>query len=535
MNFSLTFLLSGICFLGLMGYSGPVNTPAPLPTPTPAIQPKALAETGLAVSTVASGLDVPWEIAWGPDNWIWFTEQGGTVSRVNPLTGEKKLLLKILPEVHRNRTLGLLCMALHPDMKNSPYVFLNYTILKGPAIVSRWVRYTYTGTRLTDPVTLLEVPGSSGHNGARIAFAPDGKLMLATGDADPKNDAANSGNAQNKNSLSGKILRLNTDGTVPRDNPIPGSPVWALGFRVPQGLVYGPHGNLYSAEHGNVNDDEVNLVRRGGNYGYPQVLGHCDQPRERDFCAAHQVTEPLIAWTPTIAPAGIDYYSGTAIPEWQNALLLVTLKNQSLRVLKLNPAGTAVVEEKAYFEKSFGRLRDLCVSPAGDVYISTSNRDWNPAEGFPGADDDRIIRIAKIKKGDPQAGRAPAGRKAIPATPAPKTGPVKPVAAGALTYANYCASCHKTDGNGVAGTFPPLKGAAQVRGDKEALIRILLQGLSGPIQVKGAQYDQDMPSFPFLSDQEIAGVLTYVRTQFGPQAGPVTSAEVNKVRLSLKK
>src|SRR5687768_4826926 len=135
MNFPLTFLLSGICFLGLMGYSGPLSPPAPLPGPV-SIQPMALAETGLAVSTVASGLDVPWEIVWGPDNWIWFTEQGGTVSKVNPVTGEKKLLLKILPEVHRNRTLGLLCMALHPDMKNAPYVFLNYTILKGTAIVS---------------------------------------------------------------------------------------------------------------------------------------------------------------------------------------------------------------------------------------------------------------------------------------------------------------------------------------------------------------------------------------------------------------
>jgi glucose/arabinose dehydrogenase len=533
MKFSLTFLLPGICFLGLMG--DPKHESAPTVVRViPVKKQMALAETELTVSTVASGLDVPWEIIWGPDNWIWFTEQGGTVSKINPVTGEKKLLLKILPEVYRNRTLGLLCMALHPDMKKSPYVFLNYAYLKGADIVSKWVRYTYTGTRLNNPVTLLEVPGSSGHNGSRIAFAPDGKLMLATGDADPKNDAANSGNAQNKNALGGKILRLNIDGSVPADNPIPGSPVWALGFRVPQGLVYGANGNLYTAEHGNVNDDEVNLVRRGGNYGYPQVLGKCDQPQERDFCAAHNVTEPLIAWTPTIAPAGIDYYPGAAIPEWENAILMVTLKTQSLRVLKLNPAGTAVVDEKVYFEKAFGRLRDICVSPAGDVYISTSNRDWNPAEGFPKENDDRIIRIAKIKKSDKLA-KVPATPKAIAAKPAPKAGPVKPLAAGALTYTNYCASCHKTDGAGVAGTFPPLKGAGQVKGDKEALIRIVLQGLSGPIQVNGAHYDQDMPAFSFLSDQEIAGVLTYVRTQFGQQAGPITSAEVNKVRLSLKK
>jgi mono/diheme cytochrome c family protein len=395
------------------------------------------------------------------------------------------------------------------------------------------VRYTYTGTSLTKPLTLLEVPAETGHNGSRIVFAPDGKLMLGTGDADPKNDAANSGNAQDPQSLSGKILRLNIDGSVPDDNPVPGSPVWAMGFRVPQGLVYGPHGNLYSAEHGNVNDDELNLVRRGGNYGYPRVLGQCDQPGEKDFCATHTVTEPLKAWTPTIAPAGIDYYQGAAIPEWQNAILMVTLKTQSLRVLKLNPAGTAVVDEQVYFEQAYGRLRDICISPAGDVYLSTSNRDWNPAEGFPKESDDRIIKISKRKPGQQPAKAAAA--KPLPARPAPKAAPAKPKPAGAVLYTNYCASCHKADGNGVAGTFPPLKGAEQVRGDKQALIRIVLQGLSGPIQVKGATYDQEMPAFAFLSDQQIADVLTYVRSTFGNQSGSITSGEVQQARAALAK
>ena len=484
-----------------------------------------LDSTFLSVSTIAAHLDVPWEITWGPDNWIWFTEQSGTVSRVNPETGEQKLLLRIIPDVYRNRTLGLLCMALHPDMKNFPYVFLNYTYLKGRDLRSKWVRYSYDGASLKDPLTLLEVAADIGHNGSRITFAPDGKIMLATGDADHKNDAANSGNAQKLETPSGKILRLNIDGTIPDDNPFPGSAVWALGFRVPQGLVYASNGNLYSAEHGNVIDDEVNLIRRGGNYGYPNVSGICDQPHEMDYCIEHRIEEPLMAWTPTIAPAGLDYYNNPAIAEWQNSLLLVTLKAQSLRVLKLNERGDAVVKETVYFEKQFGRLRDVCVSPQGDIYLSTSNRDWNPAPGFPVENDDRIIRISKNKIA-----------KAVLKSPAAETRVVKSLAKpiapqkGSVVYNNYCASCHKADGTGVVGTFPPLIGSSRASGDKKELIRTVLHGLSGPITVNGVKYDMEMPAFNFLSDEDVADVVEYVQMSFGKKQAKVSAAEVNVMR-----
>lgn len=495
----------------------------------PATAKHALDSSGLTITTIASHLDVPWEIVWGPDNWIWFTEQSGTVSKVNPVTGEQKLLLRIIPDVYRNRTLGLLCMALHPDMKNHPYVFLNYTYAKGKQMElrSRWVRYTYNGTTLVDPLTLLEVPADIGHNGSRIVFSPDGKLILATGDADHRNDAANGGNAQDLKSLSGKILRLNIDGTIPDDNPFPGSAVWALGFRVPQGLVYASNGKLYSAEHGNVINDEVNLVRKGANYGYPNVSGACDQPQEIGYCNAHNIHPPLIAWTPTVAPAGLDYYDHASIPQWRNSLLLVTLKTQSLRVLKLNDAGDSVVREEIYFEKQFGRLRDICVSPDGDIYLATSNRDWNPAAGFPGYSDDRIIRISKSNVAGARVSKnkAPAVRKAA----APKAKP-KTVNAGEIVYNNYCASCHKPDGSGVTGTFPPLDKSPRVRGDRKELIRVVVHGLSGPTTVAGVKYDMEMPGFNFLTDQEIADVVKYVRSSFGGKSDVVPLAEVEKIR-----
>lgn len=486
----------------------------------------------LSASVVAAHLDVPWDISWGPDGWIWFTEQSGTVSRVNPETGEQKLLLRIIPDVYRHRTLGLLCMALHPDMKNFPFVFLNYIYMKGSELRSRWVRYTYEDNKLTAPLILFEIPADIGHNGSRIDFAPDGKLIIATGDADHKNDAANSGNAQHLDTPSGKILRLNIDGTIPDDNPFPGSPVWALGFRVPQGVVCASNGKIYSAEHGNAADDEINLIEKGANYGYPYVLGACDQPAEKEFCEVHHVKEPLIAWTPTIAPAGLDYYDNAAIPQWRNSLLLVTLKGQSLRVLKLNEQGTAVTEEKVYFEKAFGRLRDVCVSPDGDVYLATSNRDWNPAKGFPTENDDRIIRISPEPRKSRSSGTTRTLSQPKQTMRAPQT--TASVHPGQSIYESYCASCHKEDGTGVTGTFPPLVGSARVSAERSALIRIVLEGLSGPVTVNGVKYDMDMPALNFLSDQQVADVVEYVRKTFGKRSEEISATEVGKLRSSLK-
>lgn len=467
----------------------------------------------LGTKTVISNLNVAWEIAWGPDNWIWFTEQGGSLSKVNPETGERKVLLRI-PEVYRYRSLGLLGMAVHPDPKK-PYVFLDYTYKNGTSILSKLVRYTYTADTLINPVILLnDIPGATGHNGSRVTIAPDGKLMMSTG------DAVKGANAQNSGSINGKILRINIDGTIPADNPFPGSPVWSLGHRNAQGLTFGKKGILFSSEHGDAVEDELNLIRKGANYGWPFVEGFCDTEKEQTFCKTTEVTVPVKSWTPVIAPAGIAYYNSSTIPGWRNSLLLVTLKTQSLRVLKLNDAGNEVLSEKIYLDHEFGRLRGVCVSPAGDVYVSTSNRDWNPGEGYPKKEDDRIIKIFQAKTGS-----AIVTQK--------KT--IKPVLSpGAVIYNNYCTSCHKSDGKGIAGIFPPLKGTSQVLGDKNALIHIMLKGLSGPITVKGQKYNQEMPAFNFLSNKEISLVTSYIRTQFGNKASTVSEAEVSKVRAAKK-
>lgn len=526
LNSFLFSLAAGLLLAGCTQHqagSGAANTRAPALL-TPIEGQMMLDSTRIGVSTVARNLNVAWEIAWGPDNWIWFTEQSGTVSRLNPANGEKKTLLTI-KEVWRQRSTGLLGMALHPNMKKFPFVYVDYTTRHNGKVSTKLVRYTYAGDSLSKPLTLLEIPGSTGHNGSRLSISPDGKLFWATGDViDLKN-------AQNPHSLNGKVLRLNLDGSVPKDNPSPGSLVWTLGYRNMQGMAFGARGQLYTSEHGDANDDEVNLTLPGSNYGYPEVTGFCDTPKEKAYCTAHKVVEPLKAWTPVIAPAGIDYYASTAIPEWHNALLLGTLKEADLRVLKLNASGDAIVSEQIFFDKVFGRIRDICISPAGDIYVSTSNRDWNPGPGFPKPDDDRIIRIFPIKPGD-QNLLADASRR-IRLQPAPETDSPAQAAlpAGAQLYTQYCGACHKADGSGVAGTFPPLSGAEQVLGQKEDLIRIALKGLTGPIQVKGQTYDQQMPAFAFLSDQDLSQVLSYIRSEFGNRASAVTSQEVARVRL----
>lgn len=495
-----------------------------------------LDSTIIQTETVASGLNVPWEICWGADNWIWFTEQSGTISKVDPKTGQKKLLLRI-PDVYRKRSLGLLGMAIHPD-KNLPYVFVDYTYEQGSALLSKLVRYNYTSDTLLNPVVILnDIPGSTGHNGSRVAVSPDGKVMMTTG------YGAKTIDAQMINSLNGKVLRLNIDGSIPEDNPIPGSPVYSYGHRNAQGMVFNPNnGLLYSSEHGDAIEDEINIIKKGGNYGWPKVEGYNDRPEERLFFNTHAIVEPLKSWTPVIAPAGIDFYNSPTIGEWKNSVLLATLKTQTLRVLKLNEEGDRILSEKIYFDHAFGRLRDICVSPEGDVYVSTSNRDWNPGEGYPKEDDDKIIRIFKVKTVKKSAVAAPrtnsgtgnarvvkpvSAKKPVVALSASSVVDLK---AGAILYSDYCASCHKKDGTGITGTFPPLKGSPRVVGNKNEFIEILLNGLSGPIKVHGVPYNMDMPSFRFLSDKNISEISSYVRNSFGNKASLVSIFDVSKIR-----
>ncbi len=320
---------------------------------------------GITTRIITENLSHPWEIVWGPDNMIWMTERGGKISKVDPLTGKIQLLLKV-PEVEARGEGGLLGMALHPQFSSQPFVFVAYNYQNGGEYNERIVKYRYEGEKLVNPVILLDNIRASGiHNGCRLLITPDLKLFISTG------DASNQSLPQNKSSLNGKILRLNLDGSIPSDNPVPNNPFWSFGHRNAQGLVLA-NGILYSSEHGPSSDDEINIIEKARNYGWPQVEGLCNQSSEKSFCDANNIRPPIYTWTPTEAVCGLDYYNGN-IAQWKNSLLLCTLKGSKLIQLKLSSDKKSIVSGAEFFHDDFGRLRDLCISPEGKVYICTSN------------------------------------------------------------------------------------------------------------------------------------------------------------------
>jgi PQQ-dependent dehydrogenase (s-GDH family) len=319
----------------------------------------------LRLRIVTDKLSLPWEIIWGPDNLIWTTERGGRISRINPATGAVVTLLQV-PDVDEEGEGGLLGMALHPSFSSSPYVYIVYNYFDDDAYKEKIVRYTFSNGTLNSPLILMSGIAAAGiHNGSRIIFSSDGKLLVTTG------DAANQSLPQNPNSVNGKVLRLNPDGSIPADNPVPGSAVWTTGHRNAQGLVTVDN-IVFSSEHGADSDDEINIIEKGRNYGWPNVRGKCDAA-ELDFCQTQNVAEPIFSWTPTVAVSGLDYYGSDYIPQWKNSLLVATLKGSQLIQLKLNDAKDSVTNTVSYFNTAYGRLRDVCIAPDGKVYICTSN------------------------------------------------------------------------------------------------------------------------------------------------------------------
>lgn len=333
-----------------------------------------LPDVELKTKVLASGLTHPWELVYGPGNFIWFTEKTGKISRLNPQSGQVTLVFTI-PDVRVNGEGGLLGMVLHPDFATNPYVYVVYDY--GSDYKGKVVRYSYANGTLNSPQILLDqIPAAAIHNGSRLLINND-KLFITTG------DASNTSMPQNINSLSGKVLRLNLDGSIPADNPYPNNPVWSFGHRNPQGLVL-VGAKLFSSEHGNTTDDEINIIEKGRNYGWPIVEGLCDGVGEKSFCTQNNVVEPLINWTPTIAPSGLSFYNNDYIPQFKNSLLLALLKDSKLMQLKLDDAQTKIVGTKNFYVNEFGRLRAVCVAPNGKIYLSTSN-----------GNNDKIIEISK--------------------------------------------------------------------------------------------------------------------------------------------
>lgn len=337
---------------------------------------------GVRAEVVASGLDTPWDLSFAPDGSLWFTERGGRVSRLDLEAGTISVLGQI--DVHESGESGLMGMAFHPAFPDSPFVYFAHSYRAGGGIRNRLIRATYRDGRLGSSQVLLDdIPGRSNHDGARLAVGPDRMLYMTMG------DAGNASAAQDRESPSGKILRLALDGRPAPGNPF-GNAIWSLGHRNPQGLAFMSDGRLYATEHGPNEADEVNLIEAGLNYGWPAVRGDCDSGAEIEFCSMHRVIEPLAEYSPTIGISGLAVYESDRIPGWRGSLIYTSLRGQKLLRLVLSRDGRSATGQEMMLDGEYGRLRDVVVGPDGALYIATSNRD---GRGRPASDDDRIVRI----------------------------------------------------------------------------------------------------------------------------------------------
>lgn len=327
--------------------------------------------TLVEVDTVFYGLDIPWEIIYGPDDFIWTTERKGIVSRIDPIAKTKTVILDIVSSVYQSSESGLLGMALHPDFATTPEVFLAYTYGSFSNIREKVVKYTYNGVSLVNEVILIDnIIGNTTHNGSRIIILPDNTLLFSTG------DAQNQAFPQDINELNGKVLRVNLDGTIPADNPFAGNPVYTFGHRNIQGMMLHPNGKIYVSEHGATTDDEFQVLEVSRNYGWPNVEGFCDAGGEQTFCNANNVKEPMVAWTPTIAPSDVVYYENPLFPEFDGRILMSVLKDKKIIAMELSLDGNSVVDEDHYLTNQFGRLRDICVGPSNEIYLATNGASW---------------------------------------------------------------------------------------------------------------------------------------------------------------
>lgn len=349
------------------------------------------------VEMVASGLEVPWSIVFVPDGRIFFTERPGRIRVIETDGKLRERPLFTVSDVELSSETGLMGMVLHPDFTENQLLYFAYVYEKGGEKFVRVSRYRETGDSLTDAKTIIEaIPAAKFHAGTRLGFSPvDKKLYITTGDATKQKTA------QKLDSINGKTLRLNDDGSIPEDNPFVNTKnarpeIWSYGHRNAQGMDWQPETNLmFQTEHGpsfidgvslfkkRTGGDEINIVEKGKNYGWAKI--------------SHMMTKkgmetPLIEYSPAVAPASGRFYRGLAFPAFENNFFFGALKGES--IIRLVIKGRKIVAQDYLLKEKYGRIREVAVSPDGFVYFSTSNRD---GRGNAAAEDDRILRIVPIK------------------------------------------------------------------------------------------------------------------------------------------
>ncbi len=338
--------------------------PIPLPEPTATI------EGTDSVEVLAINLEKPRGIAFG-DERIFVTEKIGRVRVIqNDVLLDEPLATLRTANVFDG---GLLGITTHPDFSTNHYIYVYYTYEEEGNLWNKILRITESNNKLVEAETIFDkIPGSKFSNGGVIKFGPDEKLYVATGTISDSSHLS-----QDLESLSGKILRLNDDGSIPNDNPFANLPVFSYGHRNPQGIAWNEFGNLFVTEIGPTKNDEINLIHAGQNYGWPS-----------QECSGGNFTGAIMCYDPSIEPGGIVFYSGDKL-ELEGYMIMATLRASHLFQLDINEEG--LISQKSILS-GIGRIRDVIEGPDGNLYIISSNTD---GKGFPDDSDDKLLRIVK--------------------------------------------------------------------------------------------------------------------------------------------
>jgi glucose/arabinose dehydrogenase len=321
----------------------------------------------LVTAVVRSGLAIPWDLAFAPDGRMFVTERVGNILIYASAAPNATQLANVFPVANINASgeSGLMSIELDPAFATNNLLYVCVSVNESGQWLNQVLRYRMNGNApaFDGYVIRFGMRANTNHDGCRIRFGPDGKLWVTMG------DAGNLANAQNANVLNGKVLRVNSDGSIPADNPtMPGASartaVYTMGNRNPQGLTFEPGtGRVIEVEHGDDTHDEINILRAGANYGYPVCRGPCGDPR---------FVDP--AWSSgsvTLATSGGDFARGVQWGAYDGSLFVATLKQTDLR--RFTFSGAVATQRDILFDNSFGRLRTVRQGPDGSLYITTSN------------------------------------------------------------------------------------------------------------------------------------------------------------------
>ncbi|GKX68151.1 PQQ-dependent sugar dehydrogenase [Inconstantimicrobium mannanitabidum] len=328
------------------------------------------------VKVIAENLYVPWAIAISDEGKLYVTERSGTIRIIeNGKLLSQPLITFNAPFISQGEG-GLMGIVLDPNYSQNHYMYAMHSYSEGNKLYNRVVRLIENNnTASIDRILIDRIPCGSIHNGGRIKIGPDKRLYITTG------DSGNPQLAQDPASKAGKILRIELDGRIPKDNPIINSPVYSLGHRNPEGLAWNSKDVLYESEHGQSAHDEINIIQPGANYGWPIVQGS-------DSSTEITVQKPLIhSGEDTWAPSGITFVSKGP---WEGKLLVANLRGQQLLSISFNENGVGVKNVESWLKNQYGRLREAIEAKDGSIYLTTSNRD---GRGNPDISDDKVIQL----------------------------------------------------------------------------------------------------------------------------------------------